>query len=57
MHSPSLLDLGHGTIRHRHIRLNEEISEKPTSIKTGYFYHPKLEDYSEGKRVMLLNTS
>ncbi|XP_046850984.1 uncharacterized protein LOC124444405 isoform X2 [Xenia sp. Carnegie-2017] len=50
MHSPSLLDLGHGTIRHRHIRLNEEISEKPKSLKTSYFYHPKLEDYSEGAR-------
>ncbi len=49
MHSPALLDLGHGTVRHRDIAKEETNSDVPTKTKTGYFYHPKLDDYSEGQ--------
>jgi len=44
---PVLVDLDHGTIRHRHEeKLRDENNvEKPT--KVGYFYHPKLNDFSE----------
>jgi len=41
---PVLVDLDHGTIRHRHEEVNE--AEKG-SKKIGYFYHPKLNDFSE----------
>lgn len=40
---PVLVDLDHGTIRHRH----EEITSDTGPKKIGYFYHPKLNDFSE----------
>jgi hypothetical protein len=40
---PVLVDLDHGTIRHRH----EEVNEADGTKKIGYFYHPKLNDFSE----------
>ena len=42
-----LVDLGHGTIRHRHEEIVKE-DEKSKQIKIGYFYHPRLNDFSEG---------
>lgn len=47
VHSPALLDLGHGTVRHRNIAKIQTNPDVPTKTKTGYFYHPKLDDYSE----------
>jgi len=45
---PVLLDLKHGTIRHRHEeRLNDIENEKAKMIQIGYFYHPRLNDFSE----------
>ena len=49
VHSPALLDLGHGTVRHRNIAKSPTNPDVPTKTKTGYFYHPKLDDYSEGQ--------
>jgi len=40
---PVLVDLDHGTIRHRH----EEVNEDEGAKRIGYFYHPKLNDFSE----------
>lgn len=48
VHSPALLDLGHGTVRHRDIAREQTNPDLPSKTKTGYFYHPKLDDYSEG---------
>ena len=48
VHSPALLDLGHGTVRHRDIAREQTNPDVPSKTKTGYFYHPKLDDYSEG---------
>lgn len=41
---PVLVDLDHGTIRHRQEETNEG---GEGSKKIGYFYHPKLNDFSE----------
>lgn len=43
---PILVDLDHGTVRHRHEERdnNEEEEDK---VKIGYFYHPRLNDFSE----------
>ena len=50
--SPALIDLHHGTIRYRlpdEKRKQENESEgQQTKVKTGYFYHPRLDDFSEG---------
>lgn len=47
---PILVDLDHGTVRHRHEERdnNEEEEDK---VKIGYFYHPRLNDFSEGTIV------
>ena len=47
MECPVLVDLSHGTIRHRHEEIvkNDENSKQ---VKIGYFYHPRLNDFSEG---------
>lgn len=45
--SPALIDLGHGTVRYRLPDENRE--QENTKVKTGYFYHPRLDDFSEGK--------
>jgi len=47
--SPALIDLGHGTVRYRHPDENREQSN--TKVKTGYFYHPRLDDFSEDAEV------
>lgn len=44
--SPALIDLGHGTVRYRHP--DEKREKDNTKVKTGYFYHPRLDDFSEG---------
>ena len=44
--SPALIDLNHGTVRYRHP--DEKREQDNTKIKTGYFYHPRLDDFSEG---------
>ena len=41
---PVLVDLGHGTVRHRK---PDEKSTANSKVKTGYFYHARLEDFSE----------
>ena len=49
---PVLLDLGHGTIRHRHEeRVGLSETEEGSKVKIGYFYHPRLNDFSEGKTL------
>ena len=45
--SPALIDLGHGTVRYR--MPDEKRERENTKVKTGYFYHPRLDDFSEGK--------
>ena len=48
----SLLHLVHGAIRHRHeehVGLSE--TEEGNKVKIGYFYHPRLNDFSEGKAL------
>jgi hypothetical protein len=51
--SPALLELGHGTIRYR--LPDEKTLEQDNKVKTGYFYHPRLDDYSEGKcRIVIM---
>nr|XP_054764771.1 uncharacterized protein LOC129271441 [Lytechinus pictus] len=49
--APALIDLGHGTVRYRR---NEDQKEKHETAdqdvivnKKGYFYHSRLDDYSE----------
>ena len=44
--SPALIDLGHGTVRYRHP--DEKGEQDNNKVKTGYFYHPRLDDFSEG---------
>lgn len=44
--SPALIDLGHGTVRYR--LPDEKREHENTKVKTGYFYHPRLDDFSEG---------
>jgi len=51
---PVLVDLEHGTIRHRHEdrlldehNLHNSTENTNAPIKVGYFYHPKLTDFSE----------
>ena len=44
--SPALIDLSHGTVRYRHP--DEKRGQDNAKIKTGYFYHPRLDDFSEG---------
>ena len=44
MDCPVLVDLGHGTVRHRK---PDEKSTANSKVKTGYFYHARLEDFSE----------
>ena len=53
--APALVDLGHGTVRYRkpeekldHYITNKE-GQAADKLKTGYFYHTRLEDYSESK--------
>lgn len=48
--SPALIDLGHGTVRYR--LPDEKREQENTKVKTGYFYHPRLDDFSEGKLYM-----
>jgi hypothetical protein len=43
---PVLVDLSHGTIRHRHEEIVRE-DEKSKQVKIGYFYHPRMNDFSE----------
>ncbi|XP_065069536.1 uncharacterized protein LOC135694645 [Rhopilema esculentum] len=45
---PVLVDLGHGTIRHRK---PDEKSTANSKVKTGYFYHARLEDFSENAEI------
>ena len=53
--APALVDLGHGTVRyrkpgedeHKHFVTNKE-GLQSGKTKTGYFYHTRLDDYSEG---------
>ncbi|CAH3029674.1 unnamed protein product [Porites evermanni] len=47
--SPALIDLGHGTVRYRHP--DEKREKDNTKVKTGYFYHPRLDDFSEDAEV------
>ncbi|XP_077981236.1 uncharacterized protein LOC144436338 [Glandiceps talaboti] len=42
--TPALFDLGHGTVRYR--RSDDEKTD-PKKVKAGYFYHARLDDYSE----------
>ena len=45
------MDLQHGTIRHRHeerITPGDNDENFPSKAKVGYFYHPRLNDFSEG---------
>lgn len=44
--SPALIDLGHGTVRYR--LPDEKREQENMKVKTGYFYHPRLDDFSEG---------
>ena len=44
--SPALIDLGHGTVRYR--LPDEKREQENIKVKTGYFYHPRLDDFSEG---------
>jgi len=43
---PVLVDLDHGTIRHRQEETDKGGNEE-SNKKVGYFYHPKLNDFSE----------
>jgi len=45
---PVLVDLGHGTVRHRQL---DEKSTANSKVKTGYFYHARLEDFSENAEI------
>ncbi|XP_068728237.1 uncharacterized protein [Montipora capricornis] len=47
--SPALIDLGHGTVRYRHP--DEKTEQDHSRVKTGYFYHPRLDDFSEDAEV------
>ncbi|XP_074611518.1 uncharacterized protein LOC141866011 [Acropora palmata] len=47
--SPALIDLNHGTVRYRHP--DEKREEDNAHVKTGYFYHPRLDDFSEDAEV------
>ncbi|XP_070563822.1 uncharacterized protein [Ptychodera flava] len=44
--TPALIDLGHGTVRYR-VGQGDERKPEPKKAKAGYFYHPRLDDYSE----------
>merc|ERR1712096_179338 len=48
---PILVDLDHGTIRHRHeehaLPGDNQGSGQENTTKIGYFYHPRLNDFSE----------
>ena len=44
--APALVDLSHGTVRYRND--GDHIVKAGKELKTGYFYHARLEDYSEG---------
>lgn len=46
LYSPTLLDLEHGTIRHRDRELVDEGREN--EVKQGYFYHAQLTDWTDG---------
>ena len=46
-----LVDLGHGTVRHRQL---DEKSTANSKVKTGYFYHARLEDFSESMFFVIL---
>ena len=46
LYSPKLLDLEHGTIRHRDKELVEENKEE--EVRQGYFYHAQLTDWADG---------
>ncbi|XP_071952198.1 uncharacterized protein [Antedon mediterranea] len=51
--APALLDLGHGTVRYRQGEENNKnrvIISDPQN-KKGYFYHARLDDYSEAASV------
>ncbi|XP_072043380.1 uncharacterized protein [Amphiura filiformis] len=55
--APALVDLNHGTVRYRkpeddqnHYITNKE-GHKSGTLKTGYFYHSRLDDYSEAAIV------
>lgn len=50
--APALVDLGHGTVRYREDGTTNPVIQKQTDVKTGYFYHSRLDDYSEGKVVV-----
>ena len=50
--SPALIDLGHGTVRYR--LPDEKREQENTKVKTGYFYHPRLDDFSEGEYCKLI---
>ncbi|KAJ8040217.1 hypothetical protein HOLleu_14447 [Holothuria leucospilota] len=45
--APALVDLGHGTVRYREDSSTNPILQKQADLKTGYFYHARLDDYSE----------
>ncbi|PIK47981.1 hypothetical protein BSL78_15129 [Apostichopus japonicus] len=45
--APALVDLGHGTVRYREDGTTNPVIQKQTDVKTGYFYHSRLDDYSE----------
>ncbi|XP_002742064.1 uncharacterized protein LOC100369744 [Saccoglossus kowalevskii] len=45
--TPALIDLGHGTVRYRR---EDNPSIQPDKLRAGYFYHPRLDDYSEEAR-------
>lgn len=46
------MDLGHGTVRYREDSATNPVIQKQEDVKTGYFYHTRLDDYSEGNLVL-----
>ncbi|XP_033117082.1 uncharacterized protein LOC117117017 [Anneissia japonica] len=51
--APALLDLGHGTVRYRQgeENLKNKVILSDPKNKKGYFYHARLDDYSEAASV------
>ncbi|XP_022110406.1 uncharacterized protein LOC110989978 isoform X1 [Acanthaster planci] len=47
--APALVDLVHGTVRYRND--GDHIIKAGEELKTGYFYHARLEDYSEAATI------
>ena len=51
--SNPLSDVGHGTIHYRYEKPEHSVHDLPgcnkENIPTGYFFHPKLQDYSDAE--------